>query len=188
MSGGFAQINEPTVNELMHDRFKMAQRKSPFESKKYDNHITIIHYRLGDKKATPLQMQFTKDFNTDLIIDPSSYSKVLSTIKKLDLQNIYVVSDEPKLAQHLLLQIGVKAKIRPNTGNIWADLEFMSSASNFIGTKSQVSQLANILVEHNGGKSYMLNFKKHKNYHQFKNTTYLDANFIEPSNEIYKVV
>ena len=68
--------------------------------------------------------------------------------------------------QHLM----IKAKINSNTGNIWEDVLFMSQASLFIGTKSQVSQLVNICVENRGGRSYMLNFLKPDQYNNFKNT------------------
>lgn len=185
ISGGFAQINEPEVNKAMSLRFEKANMESPFTSTKNDRKLTIIHYRLGDKKATPAQMQHTKDFNTDLIIDPITYFTVLNQIENLDKDNIFVVSDEPKLAQKLLAEVGIKAKINSNTGNIWEDILFMSQASVFIGTKSQVSQLVNICVENRGGRSYMLNFLKPDQYNNFKNTTYVESKFLGPTNKIY---
>ena len=185
ISGGFAQINEPEVNKSMSLRFEKANMESPFVTTKNDRKLTIIHYRLGDKKATPAQMQHTKDFNTDLIIDPITYFEVLNQIKDLDKDNVFVVSDEPKLAQKLLAEVNIKAKINSNAGNIWEDVLFMSQASVFIGTKSQVSQLVNICVENRGGKSYMLNFLKPDQYNNFKNTTYIESKFLEPTNKIY---
>lgn len=130
-------------------------------------------------------MNYTKDFNTDLIVDPYSYLEVMRQIKNLDYDNVFVVSDEPKLAQKLLADVGVKAKINSNNGNIWDDVLFMSQANIFIGTKSQVSQLVNICVENNGGKSYMLNFSKHVGYDKFKNTDYIAAKFLPPNHPIY---
>ena len=187
ISGGFAQINEPEVNKAMSLRFKKANMESPFITTKNDQKLTIIHYRLGDKKATPAQMQHTKDFNTDLIIDPTTYFEILSQIEYLDKDNIFVVSDEPKLAQKLLAEVDIKAKINSNTGNIWEDVLFMSQASVFIGTKSQVSQLVNICVENNGGKSFMLNFLSHTMYDKFRNTTYVASKFLEPNHSIYSL-
>ena len=185
ISGGFAQINEPSVNEEMSFRFKKSKLESPF-AKTYGNlNLTIIHYRLGDKKATPAQMQRTNDFNTDLIIDPNTYVEVLNKINNLDRDNIFVVSDEPKLAQKLLAEVGIKVKINSSVGNIWEDVFFMSQAKVFIGTKSQVSQLVNICVENNGGRSYMLNFSKHPGYEKYRNTTYIEAKFLEPGHSIY---
>lgn len=187
ISGGFAQINEPEVNKAMSLRFEKANMESPFATTKNDRKLTIIHYRLGDKKATPAQMQHTKDFNTDLIIDPITYFEVLNQFKDLDKDNVFVVSDEPKLAQKLLAEVNIKAKINSNAGNIWEDVLFMSQANIFIGTKSQVSQLVNICVENRGGRSYMLNYLKPDQYNNFKNTTYIESKFLEPTHEIYSL-
>lgn len=187
ITGGFAQINEFQVNTEMNARFQRAGRISPFNVHKSQRKLTVIHYRLGDKKATPTQMQKTKDFNTDLIIHPISYKEVLDSIKDLDQENIFVVSDEPNLAQSLLVNVGIKAKINLSNGNIWDDVLFMAQANFFIGSKSQVSQLVNICVENNGGKSFMLNFSKHQKYTGFKNTSYLTAKFLEPNHKIYSL-
>jgi len=187
ISGGFAQINELDVNKEMSLRFKIAKLESPFTKTNSNLNLTIIHYRLGDKKATPAQMQSTNDFNTDLIVDPNTYLEVLSKINDLDRDNIFVVSDEPKLAQKLLAEVGVKVKINSTVGNIWEDILFMSQANVFIGTKSQVSQLVNICVENNGGKSYMLNFSKHADYDKFRNTTYVESKFLAPNHSIYSL-
>jgi len=187
ISGGFAQINESEVNKEMNLRFKKSKIKSPFAKVAPNVDLTIIHYRLGDKKATPAQMRHTKDFNTDLIIDPNTYYEVLDQIKGLSRDNIFVVSDEPQLAQKLLAGVGITAKINSNVGNIWEDILFMSRASVFIGTKSQVSQLVNICVENNGGRSYMLNFLNNDKYNNFKNTAYVKSKFIDPSDKIYSL-
>ena len=187
ISGGFAQINETEVNKAMSLRFKKANMESPFSITKNERKLIIIHYRLGDKKATPAQMQHTKDFNTDLIIDPITYVEVLNQIEDLDKNNIFVVSDEPKLAQKLLAEVGIKAQINSKTGNIWEDVLFMSQASVFIGTKSQVSQLVNICVENKGGRSYMLNYARHNQYNNFENTTYIESKFLKPTNSIYSL-
>jgi len=187
ISGGFAQINEPEVNKVMGLRFEKAKTKSPFTRTNTDRSLTIIHYRLGDKKATPGQMQHTKDFNTDLIIDPDTYLDVLNKIDNLNKDNVYVVSDEPQLAQNLLAEVGIKAKVNSIAGNIWEDILFMSQANVFIGSKSQVSQLVNVCVENNGGKSFMLNFSKHDMYDKFTNTTYVESKFLEPNHSIYSL-
>lgn len=187
ISGGFAQINDTEVNKEMNLRFENAGMQSPFTKVVSGTDTTVIHYRLGDKKATPAQMKHTNDFNTDLIINPKVYREIINQIKGVDRNNIFVVSDEPRLAQNLLAGVGIKAKIKSKKGNIWDDLLFISTAKIFIGTKSQVSQLANICVENNGGKSYMLNFSKKEGSNQFQNTSYLPAEFLNPDHEIYSV-
>jgi len=187
ISGGFAQINDSEVNKEINIRFEISKMKSPFAKVVSDIDITVIHYRLGDKKATPAQMKHTKDFNTDLIIDPKAYLETINQIKDVDRDNIFVVSDEPQLAQKLLAGVGINAKVNSKKGNIWDDVLFMSKAKIFIGTKSQVSQLANICVENNGGKSYMLNYSADSKSKQFKNTTYLTAAFLNSDHEIYSL-
>lgn len=184
ISGGFAQINEKNVTEDMHRRFTKANRESPFIKHENQKKTIIIHYRLGDRRAAG---HHHSDFNSDLIIDPRSYADVLNKLDGIRLDNIYVVSDEPYLAQKLLAKVNIKARVNSKVGNIWEDVLFMSQASIFIGSNSQVSQLVNICVENNGGKSYMLNLSSKDKYSQFRNTTYLISKFIEPENEIYSL-
>jgi len=182
ISGGFAAINEKNVNEEMNYRFKRANKKSPFI--KHINHdkLVIIHYRLGDKRAGG---HHPTDFNADLIIDPQSYADILNKIPNINLDNIYVVSDDPNLAKELLSEVKINAKIKSSAGDIWEDLYFMSQADVFIGSRSQVSQLANICVEINGGDSFMLNVSGNSNYLKFKKTTYSKSNFLESTHKIY---
>jgi len=184
ISGGYAAINEPEVNNSLHERFIKSGKKSPFAKNNEANNLIVIHYRLGDKKAAG---RHPGDFNSDLVIDPESYLEILNKIPNINLENLYVVSDEPKLAQKLLLKVQINAKINSISGNIWDDIFFMAQASIFIGSKSQVSQLANICVEHNGGVSYMFNIPQHNDYHKFKNTQYVNSKFLDESNEVYNL-
>ncbi len=182
LSGGFAAINEGRVNEELNHRFIKANKKSPFARQKNHQKHIVIHYRLGDKKA---MFSHPGDFNSDKIIDPLSFKEVIDEIDSLNSENIYVVSDEPKLAQKLLAGVLVNAKTIVSKGNIWDDLFFMSQARIFIGSNSQVSKLANICVENNGGTSYMFNVNKKNYYYKFKNTRYLDSKFLEANHKIY---
>jgi len=182
ISGGYAAINEVEVNQEMHRRFLKANMRSPFIKTNVDEQNIVIHYRLGDKKAGG---NHPSDFNSDKIVSADSYKYVLDSINSSTAFNIYVVSDEPKLAQKLLADENIIAKIKDSRGDIWEDLYFMSQASTFIGSRSQVSQLANICVEHNGGNSYMLNIEQYNNYPKFKNTIYLRSEFLETSHNIY---
>ncbi len=182
ISGGYAAINEVEVNQEMHRRFLKAKMKSPFLKNSNEEIKIVIHYRLGDKKSIG---NHPSDFNADQILDPKSYADAINQVSDLGIKNIYVVSDDPKLAQELLSEVSVKAKIRPTTGDIWEDLYFMAQADIFIGSKSQVSQLANICVESNGGKSFMFNIKNDLDYLKFKNTTYLQSKFLKLDHKVY---
>lgn len=183
ISGGFAAINEERVNEEINQRFIKANKKSPFTRDKNQQEYVVIHYRLGDKRA---RFSHPDDFSIDKIIDPISYKEILDEIGSLKSENVYVVSDEPKLAQKLLASVFVNAKTIVSKGNIWEDLYFMSQARIFIGSNSsQVSKLANICVENNGGTSYMSNVPKNNYYFRFKNTSYFDSKFLEADHKIY---
>jgi len=182
LSGGFAAINEGHVNKEISQRFIQANKKSPFKRERKQKKFVVIHYRLGDKKAV---FTHPADFNSEKIIDPVSYKEIIDKLDYVKSQDVYVVSDEPELAQKLLASIQLKAKIITSNGNVWEDLYFMSQARIFIGSSSQVSKLANICVENNGGKSYMFNVTKNNNYLKFKNTEYINSKFLDARHRIY---
>lgn len=184
LSGGFASINDETVNKEMNKRFHRANIKSPYVKEQTKKKTIVIHYRLGDRRIVG---NSHSDFASVGILDPKSYKKVLNQIKDLDTFEIYVISEEPKFAQSLLLQAGINVKSRITTGSIWDDLYFASQSDIFIGSDSQVSQLANIYVEGNGGKTFMLNFIRDARNRQFKNTEYLNSEFINSQEEIYQL-
>lgn len=184
ISGGFAVLNVPEVNKLMHQRFQNAKLKSPFSPPIDGADSIVIHYRLGDKKAAG---HHPSDFNADAIIDPKAFAKVLKDAGLHEHRNITVVSDEPLLAKSLLSQVNVKASISSKTGSIWDDIYIMSQASFFIGSNSQVSKFASICVENNGGKSYLLNVDNPENFYNFSNITFVKAATLDLENRIYSL-
>ena len=184
ISGGFAVLNVPEVNKLMHQRFQVANLKSPFSSNINTTDSVVIHYRLGDKKAAGYH---PSDFNADAIIDPKAFAEVLKEAGLQDHKNITVVSDEPLLAKSLLGQVNVKANISSKSGSIWDDIYIMSQASFFIGSNSQVSKFASICVENNGGQSYLLNVDNPSNFHNFSNITFVKAATLDLENPIYSL-
>lgn len=184
ISGGFAVLNVPEVNNLMHLRFQNTNLKSPFSSNIDGADSVIIHYRLGDKKAAG---HHPADFNADAIIDPQAFADVLKKEGLQDHKNITVVSDEPLLAKSLLSQVNVKANISSKTGSIWDDIYIMSQASIFIGSNSQVSKFASICVENNGGKSYLLNVDNPNNFYNFSNIAFIKAATLDLEDKIYSL-
>jgi hypothetical protein len=185
ITGGFAQIIDSKVFDEMNRRFLEANYVSPFDSRSYTKGLTVIHYRLGDKRATPFALKFTPDFNSDLIIAPETYRNLIDEVQEVDKNNVYVVSDEPVVARDLLRSVGVEAKVYSFKGDIWEDLGFMSRANVFIGSRSQVSQLANMCVEHRGGISIMLNLKVRDDAFKFQNTRYISAETLPEEHVIY---
>ena len=184
ISGGFAVLNIPEVNKLMHQRFRVANLKSPFSPHIDGKDSVVIHYRLGDKKSAG---HHPADFNADAIIDPKAFAEVLKNAGLQDHKHIVVVSDEPILAKSLLSQVNVKASVSSTTGSIWDDLYIMSQASFFIGSNSQVSKFASICVENNGGKSYLLNIDNPSNFHNFSNITFIKAATLNLEDKIYSL-
>ncbi len=184
ISGGFAVLNVPEVNNLMHLRFQNTNLKSPFSSNIDGADSVVIHYRLGDKKAAG---HHPADFNADAIIDPQAFADVLKKEGLQDHKNITIVSDEPLLAKSLLSQVNVKANISSKTGSIWDDIYIMSQASIFIGSNSQVSKFASICVENNGGKSYLLNVDNPNNFYNFSNITFIKAATLDFEDKIYSL-
>ena len=184
ISGGFAVLNIPEINKLLHQRFQNANIKSPFTPKIASTVSVVIHYRLGDKRAAG---HYPSDFNADGIIDPKAFADVLENAGLLGHKNITVVSDEPRLAKTLLSQVNIKANISSKTGSIWDDIYIMSQANFFIGSNSQVSKFASICVENNGGKSYLINVDNPKSFYNFSNVSFIKAATLNLEDRIYSI-
>jgi hypothetical protein len=154
VSGGFVPILNEAVSKEMDERFKSAGMKSPFsktQSKQFSE-IGVIHYRMGDKRA---KFSHPADFGGDGIINPESFLKILENLSPNVVNDIYVVSDEPRVAQQVLASVGIEAKLNSKTGDIWEDIYLISQASIFIGSWSQVSQLGAICNVANGGRAFL---------------------------------
>lgn len=154
VSGGFVPFFNEAVNLEMDSRFKVAEKKSPFsltmsQSSRPD---VVIHYRIGDKRA---KFSHPSDFGGDGICDPAKFKQLIQKFGSSDLQKIVVVSDEPQVAAKLLQEVGVIVETNSIKGDVWEDLYLMSQAKLFIGSWSQVSQLAAICVTGNGGRAIL---------------------------------
>lgn len=154
VSGGFVPFYDKSVNIEMDNRFTFAGKKSPF-SLTIDQRVrpdVVIHYRIGDKRA---KFSHPSDFGGDGICDPSSFKQIIQQFASHKTLKIVVVSDEPQVAAELLQDVGVGAKTNLIKGDVWEDLYLMSQAKIFIGSWSQVSQLAAICVAGNGGRALL---------------------------------
>jgi hypothetical protein len=152
VSGGFVPLVDLQVSAELDNRFLRAGKRSPFsisldESSRPD---IVIHFRIGDKRA---KFTHPSDFGGDGISDPQVFKKIIDSMNYKEVPRIIVVSDEPQVAQALLTEVGIVAETNPVTGNLWDDLYLMSQARLFIGSWSQVSQLAAICVTGNKGKA-----------------------------------
>jgi hypothetical protein len=153
VSGGFVPIFDKDVNLEMDDRFTFNGKSSPFSLtlKDASRPEIVIHYRIGDKRA---KFSHHQDFGGDGIVNPESFKEILLRENLYDSKTVLVLSDEPKAAKLLLESVGIETCLNPNPGDIWNDLYLMSQAKVFIGSWSQVSQLATICVAANQGRSF----------------------------------
>ena len=186
VSGGFVPIVNLKVNAEMDKRFLSAGELSPFsitleDSKRPD---IVIHFRIGDKRA---KFSHPSDFGGDGISDPKVFKLILDLLSFDASPRIVVVSDEPKVAQALLEEVGIYAETNPVTGNLWDDLYLMSQARVFIGSWSQVSQLAAICVSGNNGGAYLPSTTQvgTKIEWQIEGVTFYDPHFLEKEHWIY---
>jgi len=153
VSGGFVPIFDSKVNSEMDERFRSSGLDSPF-SRGLDSGgrpDVVIHYRIGDKRT---KFTIHQDFGGDGIVDPQSFKDIIDEKGFNQKSVIRVVSDEPLVAQKLLSSVGINAELNSKLGDLWSDLKLMSEAKLFIGSWSQVSQLAMICVANNGGESF----------------------------------
>jgi hypothetical protein len=187
ISGKFPMLNISFINAEMDRRFNEARIPSPFsKDTNFElQNFAVIHYRLGDKRASTL---IPDDFTSDGIINPVNYKKIVEKIPNFKIMKLFVVSDEPFSAQKLLASVGINAKIYGDKGNIWDDLYLISQSNIFIGAiNSQVTQLANICVESNGGQSYILVPKGYKVHTKFSNTFFSESTYLPKDDSIYKL-
>jgi hypothetical protein len=154
VSGGFVPYFDESVNSEMDKRFTQAGKKSPFslsmnEKSRPD---VVIHFRIGDKRA---KFSHPTDFGGDGICDPSEFRNLIQRYVSSEKMKVVVVSDEPLVAAKLLRDVGINVDTNTIKGDIWEDLYLMSQAKLFIGSWSQVSQLAAICVVENGGRAVL---------------------------------
>ena len=153
ISGGFIPLVEIEVMEEMKKRFHSSGLDSPFTEIGRESPEVVIHYRLGDKRRT-----FEKlNLGIDGVVNPKTFRNILTKENLLTSSSIYVISDEPTLAQELLSSVGIEAQTNHSSNDVWADIALMSSAKVSISSWSQVSQLAAVFNVFNGGKAFYAN-------------------------------
>ena len=150
ISGGFIPLIDRKVMDELKNRFMTSSLRSPFEFLDDLSPDVVIHYRLGDKK---LARQYS-NLGIDGVVDPQTFRNLLEQENLLTSESIYVISDEPLVAQNLLKSVGITAKVNNTDGDIWADIALMANAQVAICSWSQVSQLAAIFNIYNGGKVF----------------------------------
>jgi hypothetical protein len=185
ISGGFLPVIEKNVFDELHQRFDFAGLKSPFKLDDQTNpqFAVVIHYRLGDKRG-----KFTNPgvVGADGIMDPKIIFEILSNLNLLD-SKVLVLSDEPILAQQLLEEVGISASILLRKRSIWDDLHTMAGAKLFIGTWSQVSELASVCVLNNGGQAFLPSMRQGGDdpLSDVRNVQSYQAKFLDSTHSIY---
>lgn len=186
VSGGFVPLVDLQVNTELDNRFLRAGKRSPFSISLDDKSRPdiVIHFRIGDKRA---KFTHPSDFGGDGISDPQVFKKIIDSMSFREVPRIIVVSDEPQVAQALLNEVGIVAETNPVTGNLWDDLYLMSQARLFIGSWSQVSQLAAICVSGNKGEAYLPSTTQvgTKIKWQIDGVTFFEPQFLEQEHWIY---
>lgn len=153
ISGGFIPLVENEVMNEMKKRFLSSGLDSPFVEIDEKSPEVVIHYRLGDKRRT-----FEKlNLGIDGVVDPQTFKKILLQENLHSSSSIYVISDEPILAQELLGSVGIEARIAQLSSNVWSDIALMASAKVSVSSWSQVSQIAAAFNVFNGGKAFYAN-------------------------------
>lgn len=186
VSGGFVPLSDRKVNEDMDFRFKRSGLKSPFSTNLYlgARPEIVIHFRIGDKRA---KFTHPSDFGGDGVSDPKVFKQIIEENGPVNQKKVIVVSDEPLVAQKLLREVGIDAEIPSVTGNLWEDIYLMSQARLFIGSWSQVSQLAAICVAWNGGQAHLPSTTQvgTKISWNIDSTTFYSPKFLEENHWIY---
>lgn len=152
VSGGFVPILNESVMEEMDSRFKTANMRSPFSKFSDDRRPKIqvaVHYRIGDKRSRFTNPNIVGD---DGVMDPMVFRNLMESLGYSTADEVKVFSDNPGLAIDLLWKAGIRATSPELASNIWSDLYDMSRSELFIGSWSQVSQLAAVCVVNRGGK------------------------------------
>ena len=151
-SGGFVPILDERVMAEMHSRFKNGNRLSPFEhfGEGRQSKIKIaLHYRIGDKRSKFLNPNIV---GNDGVMDPIVFKNLIESSGFSTDDEVKVFSDSPELAMKLLEKVGINATTPQIGSDIWDDLYEMSQSELFIGSWSQVSQLAALCVASGAGK------------------------------------
>jgi hypothetical protein len=185
MSGGFVPLHDERVFESLDKRFKAGGLISPFGTTELNqvDYSVVIHYRIGDKRA-----KFTNrgTVGDDGILDPKVIRNLVEKLNLLD-SPILVLSDEPALAQKLLSGVGLAVEVQQKRESIWFDINTMAKAKLFIGTWSQVSQLASVCVVNRGGVAYLPSNLTGKNSVKWKveGINFYIPQFLDSTHEIY---
>jgi hypothetical protein len=186
VSGGFVPLVDQGVAEEMDRRFISSGKKSPFSKANMTEYSPgiVIHYRMGDKRT---KFSIPADFGGDGILDPTVFKEILTKLNQFDNPNIYVVSDEPKVAQKVLGSIGIRVKLNQKIGDVWEDIFLMSQADIFIGSWSQVSQLGAVCNISNGGKAFLPSSTQVGTKIRWKidGVNFYQPRFLPESHEIY---
>jgi len=185
ISGGYLPLHDKRVFESLDKRFTAGGLISPFgttELNQFDYSVAI-HYRIGDKRAKYSNPGTVGD---DGVLDPKVIRNLVEELNLLDTR-ILVLSDEPALAQKLLSEVGVTAEVQQKRESIWFDINTMAKAKLFIGTWSQVSQLASVCVVNRGGVAYLPSNLTRKNSLKWKvdGINFYIPQFLDSTHDIY---
>lgn len=141
ITGGFPPFVDTETRNSLSERFKKGGLPDIFNPQVLNpSHIqkVVIQYRLGNKREA---FRYSSGVGAaHAVMDPASFRKILRSESDHD-KEIYLVSDEPELAQQLLMGVGIETKLNPYGTDLWSDLKLMAEANLLICPWSTVSQL-----------------------------------------------
>lgn len=141
ITGGFPPFVDLETRNSLSKRFEKGGLPDIFKAPALSSsqlQKVVIQYRLGNKREAFRYSSGVGEAHA--VMDPSSFSKILEK-ERAHSKNVYLVSDEPELAQQLLMEVGIETKLNPYGSDLWSDLKLMAEANLLICPWSTVSQL-----------------------------------------------
>jgi hypothetical protein len=180
-------VDDNTLVELSR-RIGLAKLPNPFEIVETDRDL-VIHYRLGDMRKMPAR---NSEYGGHGVVDPLVFKQLVEMLGfDLNKVKIDVISDEPKLAQRLLMEAGFMELRVASTGSVWQDLATIASARHFLGSASQFSTFGAILCAKNGGQVFLpsSNYGRGKasDDHGVRDFSYADYRYLPADHWIFKI-
>jgi hypothetical protein len=189
ITGGFPPFVDSDTRNSLSERFLKGGLPDIFKlpvSSPQQTQKVVIQYRLGNKREA-FQYSSGAGGEANAVMDPATFSRILDNHSD-QAREIYLVSDEPKLAQQLLMEVGIETKLNPYGSDLWSDLKLMAEANLLICPWSTVSQLIIACTAGPNKKIYYPNTDGAgvPRPWQVENVIYYEPTYLSESHFVYK--